>query len=68
MNNRRSALLGLLAKVSLLSSPVLAQTFPTRPIKLMLTFIKSVPANVERLTKRDSAAWGPIIDRLGIAQ
>lgn len=34
----------------------------------MLTVIKSTPAEVERLTRRDSAAWGPFIERLGIAQ
>ena len=34
----------------------------------MLTAIKSKPADVQRMTKRDSAAWGPVIERLGIAQ
>lgn len=34
----------------------------------MLTAVKSAPADVLKLTQRDSAAWGPIIDRLGIAQ
>lgn len=34
----------------------------------MLTPIRSVPSDVERLTARDSAAWGPLIQRLGIAQ
>jgi tripartite-type tricarboxylate transporter receptor subunit TctC len=34
----------------------------------MLIGIKSKPADVQLMTKRDSAAWGPIIERLGIAQ
>ncbi|MFS2167081.1 Bug family tripartite tricarboxylate transporter substrate binding protein [Variovorax sp. Varisp62] len=34
----------------------------------MLTAIKSTPADVQRLTKRDSEAWAPVIARLGIAQ
>lgn len=34
----------------------------------MLTAIKSTPADVQLMTKRDSAAWGPVIERLGIAQ
>jgi tripartite-type tricarboxylate transporter receptor subunit TctC len=34
----------------------------------MLTAIKSTPSDVLTMTKRDSDAWGPIIDRLGIAQ
>lgn len=34
----------------------------------MLTAVKSKPADVLLMTKRDSAAWGPIIERLGIAQ
>jgi tripartite-type tricarboxylate transporter receptor subunit TctC len=34
----------------------------------MLTAIKSTSADVQRMTKRDSDAWGPVIDRLGIAQ
>lgn len=34
----------------------------------MLTPIRSVPADVQRLTKHDSEAWAPVIERLGIAQ
>lgn len=34
----------------------------------MLTPLKGEPQEVERLTRRDSATWGPIINRLGIAQ
>jgi tripartite-type tricarboxylate transporter receptor subunit TctC len=34
----------------------------------MLTAIKSTAADVQLMTKRDSAAWGPVIERLGIAQ
>ena len=34
----------------------------------MLTAIKSTPADVLTMTKRDSDVWGPIIERLGIAQ
>ena len=34
----------------------------------MLTAIKSKAADVQLMTKRDSAAWGPVIERLGIAQ
>lgn len=34
----------------------------------MLTAVKSKPADVLLMTKRDSVAWGPIIERLGIAQ
>lgn len=34
----------------------------------MLTAVRSSPVDVMKLTQRDSAAWGPIIDRLGIAQ
>lgn len=34
----------------------------------MLTAIKSTPADVQFMTQRDSAAWGPVIERLGIAQ
>lgn len=34
----------------------------------MLTAVRSTPADVMKLAQRDSAAWGPIIDRLGIAQ
>ncbi|WP_198970512.1 Bug family tripartite tricarboxylate transporter substrate binding protein [Xylophilus sp. ASV27] len=34
----------------------------------MLTAVRSTPADVLKLTQRDSAAWGPLIDRLGIAQ
>ncbi|UVH60652.1 tripartite tricarboxylate transporter substrate binding protein [Variovorax paradoxus] len=34
----------------------------------MLTAIKSAPADVLFMTKRDSVAWGPVIERLGISQ
>lgn len=34
----------------------------------MLIAIKSTAADVQLMTKRDSAAWGPVIERLGIAQ
>ncbi|MFO1330176.1 MAG: tripartite tricarboxylate transporter substrate binding protein [Rubrivivax sp.] len=34
----------------------------------MLTAIRSAPGDVERYTARDAAAWGPLIQRLGIAQ
>jgi len=34
----------------------------------MLTAIKSTAADVQFMTKRDSAAWGPVIELLGIAQ
>jgi tripartite-type tricarboxylate transporter receptor subunit TctC len=34
----------------------------------MLTAIKSTPGDVQRWTRRDSDTWGPVIDRLGIAQ
>lgn len=34
----------------------------------MLTPFRSAPGDVERFTARDSAAWGPVIQRLGIAQ
>lgn len=34
----------------------------------MLTAIKSTPADVQLMTQRDSAVWGPVIERLGIAQ
>ncbi|MBO9641672.1 MAG: tripartite tricarboxylate transporter substrate binding protein [Pseudacidovorax sp.] len=34
----------------------------------MLMAVRSSPADVTRLTRRDSEAWGPFIDRLGIAQ
>ncbi|QFZ84870.1 tripartite tricarboxylate transporter substrate binding protein [Variovorax paradoxus] len=34
----------------------------------MLIAVKSAPADVLKFTQRESAAWGPIIDKLGIAQ
>ncbi|MCY1313710.1 Tripartite tricarboxylate transporter family receptor [compost metagenome] len=34
----------------------------------MLIGVKSTPADVLKFTQRESAAWGPIIDKLGIAQ
>ena len=34
----------------------------------MLTAVRSTPADVLKLTERDAAIWGPIIDRLDIAQ
>lgn len=34
----------------------------------LLVPVRAAPTEVERLTKRDAEAWGPLIERLGIAQ
>lgn len=43
-------------------------TMLERLAQQMLTPMKGEPQEVERLTRRDSEAWAPIINRLGIAQ